>query len=130
MHCIDLLDAIEFHDVIIYDMVIKIRRESYIKFIFELYIGNSATRERWEIKFYGVDNLTINIDVMELFDNATAGNISHGYVKQNKINGGYKFFIYFTDGMINFNFKEVSIVNNASSSGMTGATRSDGDTVG
>jgi len=109
MNYIELFDAIEFHDGVICDLIIKCNKESQAKLLLELYVGNTSVREKKEIKFQNINNVNVNLDMNELSDNHSAGNISYGYIKEHEIKGRYKFFIYFTDGMIYFDFEKVSV---------------------
>ena len=46
----------------------------------------------------------------ELIDNHKSGNISNGYIKKIKNKRIYKFFLYFSDGLLSMSFKNLQLI--------------------
>ena len=62
------------------------------------------------VEFSDVDDLVLAMDSAELIDNHKSGNISNGYIKKLKNKRIYKFFLYFSDGLLSMSFKNLQLI--------------------
>jgi hypothetical protein len=65
---------------------------------------NAPERTSYQIRCEGVSRFSATIDAIELKNNAFAGNIANGYVKENTL------WVYFTDGLLEVSAKKIKLV--------------------
>jgi hypothetical protein len=108
MNDYNIIDKIEWHDGIFLNSQLSCKGGS-INLVLSVSIYKENKRKNLNIEFINIDNLTINMDAVELIDNRNAGNISNGYIKKTGGKLKYKFFLYLTDGYLNLTFENIKL---------------------
>ena len=99
---------ISWHDGVLLGIDICFDDGVFLKISAMIYeTDESRHRTAVDLKFFGIKNLSLSCNILEIIDNSISGNISNGYIKSHKKRNF--FCCYLIDGFATFDFDRVRV---------------------
>lgn len=106
----DIVSSIDWYDGVLLEVKTTFKESHFNMTLFIDIYKSENIREKMIVEFSDVDDLVFDMDSAELIDNHKSGNISNGYIKKLKNKRIYKFFLYFSDGLLSMTFKNLQLI--------------------